>query len=171
VPGYVENEGIDPARCTETFAEVVLEIDNARWAGTRFLLRTGKALTRSRQEAVAKFRHGVLLPFGPDWELVDNELRIGLDGPGDLDLRRAGMASVPEPQTANVVADASVSGPEAPAYSRVLLDILNGSSTLSVSGDDAEEAWRVMTPVLEGWANGRVPLQEYPAGSEAPPLS
>lgn len=163
VPGYIENEGIDPARCTETFAEVVLEIDNPRWAGTRFLLRTGKALARSRQEAVVKFRRGAALPFGTETELTDNELRIGLDGPGDLNLRRAGMAPV--------VTDASLSGPEAPAYSRVLLDILNGDSTLSVRADEAELAWRVMTPVLEGWAKGRVPLQEYAAGSEGPPPS
>jgi glucose-6-phosphate 1-dehydrogenase len=171
VPGYVENEGIDPARCTETFAEVVLEIDNPRWAGTRFLLRTGKALARSRQEAVVKFRRGAALPFGADAELADNELRIGLDGPGSLNLRRVGMTRTPESHVVQIVADASFSGPEAPAYGRVLLDILNGSSTLSVGADEAEAAWRVLTPVLEGWAEDRVPLQEYAAGSEGPPPS
>ena len=114
VPSYVENEGIDPTRCTETFAEVMLEIDNPRWAGTRFLLRTGKALDRSRQEAVAKFRRGARLPFGSDRELADNELRIGLDGPGHLGLRPVGMASVHEPQMAHVVADASPPGPRRP---------------------------------------------------------
>lgn len=171
VPGYVENDGIDPARCTETFAEVVLEIDNPRWAGTRFLLRTGKALARNRQEAVVKFRRSAALPFGPDRELAENELRIGLDGPGDLGLRLVGMAPAPEPHVAPVVMDASFSGPEAPAYSRVLMDILNGNSTLSVRGDEAEQAWRVLTPVLQGWAEDRVPLKEYPAGSEGPPPS
>ena len=49
------------------------------------------------------------------------------------------------------------------------MDILTGDSTLSVKGDEAEEAWRALTPVLEGWAEDRVPLQEYPAGSEGPP--
>ena len=171
VPGYVENEGIDPDRCTETFAEVIMEIDNPRWAGTRFLLRTGKALARSRQEAVVTFRRGATLPFGSGRELADNELRIGLDGPGNLGLRLLGMTPAPAPHVAPVVADVSVSGPEAPAYSRVLLDILNGNSTLSVRADETEQAWRVLTPVLQGWAEDRVPLREYPAGSEGPPPS
>jgi glucose-6-phosphate 1-dehydrogenase len=60
-------------------------------------------------------------------------------------------------------------GSELPAYARVLLDVLNEASTLSIGGDEAEEAWRVVTPVLEGWANGAVPLEEYPAGSAGPP--
>ena len=51
----------------------------------------------------------------------------------------------------------------------MLLDILNGRSTLSIRGDEAEQAWRILTPVLDGWAGGAVPLGEYPAGSTGPP--
>jgi glucose-6-phosphate 1-dehydrogenase len=51
----------------------------------------------------------------------------------------------------------------------VLLDILQGGSALSVRGDVAEAAWRVMAPVLEAWAGGAVPLEDYPAGSSGPP--
>ncbi len=58
---------------------------------------------------------------------------------------------------------------ELPAYSRVLLDVLEGGSTLSIRGDEAEQAWRVLTPVLEAWAAGRVSLEEYAAGSSGPP--
>jgi glucose-6-phosphate 1-dehydrogenase len=50
----------------------------------------------------------------------------------------------------------------------VLLDVLAGTSTLSIRGDEAEESWRVVTPVLHGWADGLVPLEEYPAGSTGP---
>ena len=53
-----------------------------------------------------------------------------------------------------------------PAYGRVLLDILNGDHLLSVRGDEAELAWRVVTPVLEAWAAGATPLETYPAGSK-----
>lgn len=56
-----------------------------------------------------------------------------------------------------------------PAYGRVLLDVLEGGSKLSVRGDAAEASWRVMTPVLEAWADGAVLLEEYPAGSSGPP--
>ena len=56
-----------------------------------------------------------------------------------------------------------------PAYSRVALDVLDGVSALSVRGDEAEEAWRVVTPVLSAWAEGSPPLVDYPAGSTGPP--
>jgi len=54
------------------------------------------------------------------------------------------------------------------AYSHVLLDILRGDSALSIRGDEAEEAWRIMTPVMRAWSANRVPLEEYRAGSAGP---
>ena len=57
---------------------------------------------------------------------------------------------------------------ELPAYARVLLDVLTGGSTLSVRADEAEQAWRVVMPVLEAWRTNRVPLEEYAAGSDGP---
>ncbi|MGI8534308.1 MAG: glucose-6-phosphate dehydrogenase, partial [Candidatus Limnocylindrales bacterium] len=58
---------------------------------------------------------------------------------------------------------------ESSAYARVLLDILSDGSSLSVRGDEAEAAWRIVTPVLQGWADGRVPMEHYQAGSSGPP--
>jgi glucose-6-phosphate 1-dehydrogenase len=55
-----------------------------------------------------------------------------------------------------------------PAYSRLLLDILNGDLTLSIRDDEAEECWRIVEPILDAWADEGVPLQDYPAGSEGP---
>jgi glucose-6-phosphate 1-dehydrogenase len=63
----------------------------------------------------------------------------------------------------------SLPGTDLPPYSRVLADVLRGDSRLSIRGDEAEEAWRVLTPVLRGWADGLVPLEEYSAGSSGPP--
>ncbi|HXU06773.1 MAG TPA: hypothetical protein VN903_37725, partial [Polyangia bacterium] len=62
----------------------------------------------------------------------------------------------------------AVSGALSP-YARVLLNILEGDSSLSIRGDEAEEAWRIVEPILEAWAGDRVPLEEYPAGSSGPP--
>lgn len=56
-----------------------------------------------------------------------------------------------------------------PPYGRVLLDVLGGESTLSVRGDEAEQAWRVVTPIPQTWADGNPPLLDYPAGSSGPP--
>jgi glucose-6-phosphate 1-dehydrogenase len=58
--------------------------------------------------------------------------------------------------------------PELPAYGRILLDVLGANSALSIRGDEAEEAWRVVTPVLDGWSRDVAPLEEYDAGSDGP---
>lgn len=58
--------------------------------------------------------------------------------------------------------------PELPPYGRLLLDVLTGNPALSIRGDEAEEAWRVVAPVLSAWSRNLVPLEGYPAGSEGP---
>jgi glucose-6-phosphate 1-dehydrogenase len=151
VPAYVDEDGVDPHRCTETFAEVLLELDTPRWAGTRFRLRAGKALARRRKAVVARFR-----PPGR------NQLRIGLDGPDDIALELTGAAPGPLTLTS------PPARADLPAYGRVLLEILSGGSALSVRGDEAEEAWRIVTPILESWGRGRIPMDEYAAGSDGP---
>jgi glucose-6-phosphate 1-dehydrogenase len=170
VPGYAKEEGIDPQRGTETFAEVTLEVENWRWSGTRFVLRTGKAMADRRKQVVVRFRAVPHLPIGEDVQPpAANELRIGLDGPYDLTLALTGTASGPPTRLAPLPLTAQLAGPELPAYSRVLMDVLSGDSALSIRGDEAEQAWRILTPVMEAWARGRVPLLEYPAGSGGPP--
>jgi glucose-6-phosphate 1-dehydrogenase len=112
------------------------------------------------------------LPFGNGaWQPVANELRIGLDGPYDLTLALTGTASGPPAHLAPLPFTAQLAAPELPAYSRVLMDVLAGDSALSIRGDEAEEAWRILTPVIEAWAADQVPLLEYPAGSTGPPRS
>ena len=86
VPAYADEDGVEPERETETFAEVALELDSARWAGTRFVLRAGKALSRRRKMAIVRFR-----PAGD----VASELRIGVDGPDDVSLQLTGGAPTP----------------------------------------------------------------------------
>jgi glucose-6-phosphate 1-dehydrogenase len=169
VPGYAEEEGIDPRRGTETFAEVALEVANWRWSGTRFVLRTGKALAVRRKQAIIRFRTVPDLPLGNHaGQPAANELHIGLDGPYDLTLALTGTASGPPAQLAPLPLTAQLAAPDLPAYSRVLMDVLAGDSTLSIRGDEAELAWRILTPVMEAWTQGRVPLLEYAAGSSGP---
>lgn len=166
VPAYADEPGVDPAHRTETFAEVELELDNWRWPGTIFRLRTGKALKRDHKQVAVRFRHVPHLPFSHSGDEVPNVLRFGLDPETlTLDLTsigpRAGIL-VPKFLTARL------DPPELPAYGRLLLDVLNGNAALSIRGDEAEESWRVVSPVLSAWSRDLVPLQEYPAGSNGP---
>ncbi|HYZ57173.1 MAG TPA: glucose-6-phosphate dehydrogenase [Streptosporangiaceae bacterium] len=166
VPAYVDEKGVDPGHGTETFAEVELELDNWRWPGTIFRLRTGKALGRDRKEVAVHFRHVPHLPSGYGGEALPNVLRFGLD-PENLTLDLTGIGARAH-TLAPLTLTAQIDPPELPAYGRLLLDVLNGNAALSVRGDEAEESWRVVAPVLSAWSKDLVPLQEYPAGSDGP---
>jgi glucose-6-phosphate 1-dehydrogenase len=166
VPNYVDEPGVEPDRRTETFAEVELEIDSWRWSGTTFRLRSGKALQRDRMEVAVHFRPVPHLPFGLGGDLLPNVLRFGLEPEGlTFDLMGTGS-------TARTLAPfeltAQMAPPDLPAYGRLLLALLAGNAALSIRGDEAEESWRVFTPVLSAWSRDLVPLEEYAAGSDGP---
>ena len=84
------------------------------------------------------------------------------DGPEDIVLRLSGASADP------VELRAHPPGAGLPVYAHVLLDVLRGTRALSTSADEAEQAWRIVSPVLEAWENGDVELEEYPAGSAGP---
>jgi glucose-6-phosphate 1-dehydrogenase len=153
VPDYAREPGVDPARGTETLAELVLELDIPRWAGTSFVLRAGKALAADRKGVLLHFRGPAPACDRPEVERVSaDQLWIDLDGP--LETRQPdGPAGVPG---------------ELAAYGRVLTDVLTGGSRTSVSGEESEQAWRIVEPVLGTWADGVPPLLEYAAGSAGP---
>jgi glucose-6-phosphate 1-dehydrogenase len=166
VPAYTEEDGVDPKRRTETFAVVELELDNWRWAGTVFRLRTGKALRRDRKEVAVHFRPVPHLPFEHRGQARPNVLRFGLE-PESVTLELTGTG--PRTDTLVPLTLATRLEPaELPAYGQLLLDILRGNSALSIRADEAEESWRVVTPVLDAWSKELVPLQEYSAGSDGP---
>lgn len=106
------------------------------------------------------------MPFGHSGEILPNVLRFGLE-PENLTLDLTGTgprvsAFAPLALTAEMLT------PGLPPYGRLLLDVLTGNSALSIRGDEAEESWRLLTPVLSAWSRDLVLLQEYAAGSEGP---
>jgi glucose-6-phosphate 1-dehydrogenase len=169
VPAYVDEQGVDPAYRTETFAEIELELENWRWPGTKFRLRTGKAMGRDRKEVVVHFRPVPHLPFGHSGDALPNLLRFGLE-PEGLFLELTGIGARANTLVPLMMA-APIEPPELPAYGRLLQAVLRGDAALSIRGDEAEESWRVVAPVLSAWSKDLVPLLEYPAGSDGPGTS
>lgn len=168
LPDYADEDGVDPARQTETYAELTVTVENWRWAGVPFRLRTGKALGADRQEVVIRFRPVPHLPFldvEPEPDVLRLSLspdaialEVNLNGAGDpFDLERE-------------VLEARLAPHDLPAYGLLLRELLDGDTTLSISDVEAEESWRIVEPVLAAWAAGDVPLQDYPAGSDGPAM-
>jgi glucose-6-phosphate 1-dehydrogenase len=163
---YVDAEGVDPSRNTETYADVTFRVWNWRWAGTPFRLRTGKAMGRERREIAVRFKTVPHEPFddrdrpnilrfrlSPD----GLSLRLNLNGEGDpFDLEQVRL-------------EAQFPTQDLPPYSLLLKEILDGDATLSIRGDETEELWRIVEPVLQAWERDEVPLEEYPAGSSFGP--
>jgi glucose-6-phosphate 1-dehydrogenase len=167
LPAYVDEPGVDPARGTETFAEVTLEVDNPRWLGVPFRLRTGKALARRRAEILIHFRPACQPTFAEAADAPANLLRFGLD-PDRLTLR-VNLNGAGDPFRLEQATLEHVLAPQdVPAYGRLLLAVMDGDPTLSIRGDEAEECWRITEPILTDWAEGAVPLLTYPAGSAGP---
>ncbi|WP_214402214.1 glucose-6-phosphate dehydrogenase [Pseudonocardia lacus] len=167
LPAYADEAGVDPARGTETLAEVVLAVDTWRWAGVPFRLRSGKALAATRKEAVITFARPQHLPEGLLGYRRPDRLRIGF-GPDRLNLD-LNINGPDDPFVIDPVTLGADFGPgDLPPYGQVLRAVLDDDPMLSVRGDTAEECWRIVEPVRDAWRGGGVPLLEYPAGSTGP---
>lgn len=168
VPDYAREQGVDPTRGTETFAEALLDIDNERWRGARIRLRAGKALSARRKGVVVRFRAVDHQLFGSAIDLAANGLWIGIDGSNDTTFQLLGQEAGISVRLVPFTLSASPVMSELSAYGHVLLDILSDGNALSVRGDEAEASWRIIMPIIEGCAAGLAPLLEYRAGSAGP---
>ncbi|MGY1710909.1 glucose-6-phosphate dehydrogenase [Geodermatophilus sp. SYSU D00758] len=165
VLSYVDEPGVDPARGTETWASLTLEVDSPRWAGVPVTLRSGKAQPEDAAEIAVHFRP---LPryVRESWPAVTpNVLRLGLMQPC---VSLGTTLNGPGRSTRDCRLEAGSEPPRLPAYAHLVRQMLAGDPMLFIRGDEAEEAWRVVDPVMAAWREGRVPMREYPAGSPAP---
>ncbi len=167
LPSYIREEGVDARNRTETLAEVVLSVNNWRWAGVPFTLRSGKALAAQRKEIIVTFKDVPHLPTGFAGMPGPAALRISLS-PDDirLDLNINGQG---DPFTIDrVVLSTEFGAGELEPYGEVLSGMLSNDPTLSVRADEIEECWRIVEPVLAAWKRDAVTLDTYPAGSGGP---
>jgi glucose-6-phosphate 1-dehydrogenase len=167
LPAYVKEAGVQPELDTETLAEVIVGIENWRWAGVPFRLRSGKAIAEKRQQIVVTFKDVPHLPYGftgtpgparlvisltPD----SIELDLNVNGEGDpFGLDRVSL-------------EVEFATGELGPYGEVLHGILSDDTTLSVRADAVEECWRIVAPILAAWRKNSVPIDTYRAGSVGP---
>lgn len=167
IPSYVDEDGVDPDRNTETLAEIDLVLRNSRWAGVPIRLRSGKAL--------GDYRRGITVTFRPVDHAVEglanvapqNVLRLGMS-PETIHLEIATNGAEDKFDIERTVMESTVGDSHIRPYGEILAMILDGNPLLSVRGDIAEECWRIVSPVLQAWAEDEVPMAEYAAGSSGP---
>lgn len=174
VCAYRDEEGVAPESMTETFVALRLEIDNWRWAGVPFFIRTGKRLQRRVTEVAIRYKQVPFLPLPASavGSIEPNATVLRIQP--DEGIEVAFGAKVPGSpfRVRTVKLDFSYvdsfaeQSPE--PYERVLLDALLGDSTLFIRSDEVEHSWRIVTPLLEAFADNALPLATYPAGSWGP---
>jgi glucose-6-phosphate 1-dehydrogenase len=174
VPGYREEDGVNPESLTETYAAIKFYVDNWRWGGVPFYIRTGKRLPTRVTEVVIHFKptphflfsqndvcqscNQLVIRIQPDEGIL---LKFGMKTPGagfevqnvNMDFHYSDLTNQRVP----------------PAYERLLHDTMKGDSTLFARTEEVLEAWKFLTPVIECWKNDKdVPLFGYPAGTWGP---
>lgn len=173
--GYRNEKGVAPKSHTPTFAAVRLYIDNWRWQGVPFFLRSGKQLADKTTEISIVFKcppHS-LFPLGPGEMLTPNALTLCIQPDEGMHLRfeaklpGAGMQRQTVDMNMNYAQGLnSASLPE--AYERLLLDALQGDASLFARADEIELAWEAIDPVIRAWESGETPLFFYETGSWGP---
>ena len=174
VPGYREEKGVDPRSNTETYAALKLYLDNWRWQGVPFYLRTGKRMQEKTSSITIQFRpvpHSTF-PESKTGSLLPNRLTINIQPQMDISIRfiakRPGLEMNLQPS--EMVFDYDKCSTQSPeAYETLLQDAIRGDATLFMRADQVEEAWDVITPILEEWERrDTLDFPNYAAGTWGP---
>jgi glucose-6-phosphate 1-dehydrogenase len=172
--GYRSEEGVKPDSTTPTYAAVRLQIDNWRWQGVPFYLRSGKCLPEKLSQVTIEFKQPPHLLFPrAHGEMTANMLVLYLQPDEGIHWRFE--AKVPDTAADMRSVDmefhykdsfGKTAIPE--AYERLLLDALAGDASLFTRADEVETAWGLIDPILEAWESQKGPLPEYEPGSWGP---
>jgi glucose-6-phosphate 1-dehydrogenase len=174
VPGYLEEPGVPPDSSTETYAALRLEIDNWRWAGVPFYLRTGKRLARKLTEIAVTLKPVPHLAFSQQGSLgvQPNQLVLTLQPNEGVSLRLVakipGTRMIIRPVNMEFLYGTSFLSQSPEAYERLITDAMRGEATLFTRNDEVEAQWRICDPILRAWTQMGGPLPKYEAGSQGP---
>ncbi len=175
VPGYRQEEGVAADSPVETFAAMRLSLDNWRWQGVPFYLRTGKRMGARLSEVVIQFRsvpHRTFPP-GASLEWRPSRLRLSLQPYEGIVLefmaKQPGLSMTLRPVEMRFDYAESFTSPSPSAYETLLYDVMENDSTLFMRADQVEAAWSVLMPVLDVWrASYPTEFPDYPAGTWGP---
>jgi len=175
VAGYAQESGVAAASATETYVALRVCIDNWRWAGVPFFLRTGKRLPKRASEISIHLKEvpPILFNADPSARLDPTILSIRIQPDEGFSLGINSKVPGPHVQIYPVKMDfhygSTFGGTSPEAYERLLLDVIAGDATLFMRRDAVEAAWQWVMPILDRWSErGRDGLATYPAGDWGP---
>jgi glucose-6-phosphate 1-dehydrogenase len=175
VPGYLQEEGVPEGSVTETYAALRLEVDNWRWAGVPFYLRTGKRLARKVTEIAVTLKPVPHLAFSQDGSLgvQPNQLVLTLQPNEGVSLRLGakipGTRMIIRPVNMEFLYGTAFLSQSPEAYERLITDAMRGDATLFTRNDEVEAQWRICDPIVKAWsAKPGPPVAQYEAGSQGP---
>jgi glucose-6-phosphate 1-dehydrogenase len=172
VPGYREEPGVKPDSSTETFVALKLQVDNWRWSGVPFYLRSGKRLARPVTEVAIQFKSAPHLVFRGEG-VEENSLVLNIQPDEGISLsfgaKSPGSQMRIRPVTMDFRYSQSFGGASRSAYATLINDCIRGDATLFDRADSVEAAWGLVDPILEVWKTASPPpFPNYPAGSSGP---
>jgi len=174
VAGYRSEPDVDPNSSTETYIAMKLSVDNWRWAGVPFYIRTGKRLSNRRTEISIHFKQAPFALFRdtPVDKLTPNIMFLHIQPTEGVTLQFSAKVPGPRVKLGGVsmnfnYADYFHEGPST-GYETLLYDCLVGDATLFQRADNVEAGWRVVQPALDSWDAGHIHVHPYAAGSEGP---
>ncbi|KDR57974.1 MULTISPECIES: glucose-6-phosphate dehydrogenase [Oscillatoriales] len=175
VPGYRDEDGASPESTTPTYAALKLSVDNWRWKGVPFYLRTGKRMPKKVTEIAIQFKEVPFLMFQSAAKQANpNVLALRIQPNEGISMRFEVKTPGNSLRTRSVDMDfrydTAFGKPSTDAYARLLIDCMLGDQTLFTRGDEVEASWRVLTPVLEAWDAPAAPdsIPFYEAGTWEP---
>ena len=175
VKGYLEEEGIPGDSSTETYAAMRLFINNWRWEGVPFYLRSGKRMARRVSEISIQFKRppGILFSGDAQFDTIPNSLVIQVQPDEGMTLisnsKVPGLETRMQPVKLHFRYATTFGSNTPEAYERLIVDAIVGDSTLFIRGDETEASWKLVTPLLQYWEEqGNEGLASYAAGSWGP---
>jgi glucose-6-phosphate 1-dehydrogenase len=174
VPGYLEEDGVPPASATETFAALRLGVENWRWAGVPFYLRTGKRLARKVTEIAVTLKPVPHLAFSQEGSLgvQPNQLVLTLQPNEGVSLslgaKIPGTRMIIRPVQMEFLYGTAFLSQSPEAYERLITDAMRGDATLFTRNDEVEGQWRICDPIVKAWGDTPGPLASYEGGSQGP---
>jgi glucose-6-phosphate 1-dehydrogenase len=172
LPGYREEEGVAPDSHTETYVALKLFVNNWRWSGVPFYLRTGKALPRRASSIAIHFKPLPRILFAERHLLPANVLMLRIQPDEGFSLsvvaKQPGLDLSIRPVRMNLHYESEFQARSPEAYEMLLYEVMTGDQTLFVEAEMVERSWRFIQSTLDAWSRGDDGLVSYPAGSWGP---